>query len=52
MEHHHRFAIAVTLLQIAIALSAIAALIRKKPLWFLGMGVSLAGLGMFLYGFM
>lgn len=52
MEHHHRFAIAVTLLQIAIALSAIAALIRKKPLWFLGMGVSAAGLAMFIWGFM
>lgn len=52
MEHHHRFAIAVTLLQIAIALSAIAALTRKKPLWFLGLGVSLAGLGMFVYGFL
>ena len=38
MEHHHRFAIAVTLLQIAIALSAIAALTRLKPLWFVGTG--------------
>ncbi len=52
MEHHHRFAIAVTLLQIAIALSAIAALTRKKPLWFLGLGVSAAGLGMFVWGFL
>src|SRR4051812_23342635 len=33
MERHHRFAIVVTLLQIAIALSAIAALTRRKPLW-------------------
>jgi len=51
MEHHHRFAISVTLLQIAIALSAIAALTRRKPLWFLGMAVSAGGLAMFLYGF-
>ena len=51
MEHHHRFAIAVTLLQIAIALSAIAALTRKKPLWFLGLGVSAAGVAMFVWGF-
>jgi hypothetical protein len=52
MEHHHRFAIAVTLLQIAIALSAIAALTRRKPLWFLGMAVSAGGLAMFVRGFM
>jgi hypothetical protein len=52
MEHHHRFAIAVTLLQIAIALSAIAALTRRKPLWFLGMAVSAAGLALFVRGFM
>ena len=52
MEHHHRFAIAVTLLQIAIALSAIAALARKQPLWFLGLGVSAAGVVMFARGFM
>jgi len=51
MATHHRFAIAVTLLQIAIALSAIAALTRRKPLWFLSMAVSAGGLGMFLHGF-
>lgn len=52
MEHHHRFAIAVTLLQIAIALSAIAALARRRPLWFLGLGVSAAGIAMFVRGFL
>ncbi|TMQ02904.1 MAG: DUF4337 domain-containing protein [Deltaproteobacteria bacterium] len=52
MERHHRYAIAVTLLQIAIALSAIAALTRRKPLWFLGLAVSAAGLGMFVRGLM
>jgi hypothetical protein len=51
MEHHHRFAFAVTFLQIAIALSAIAALTRRKPLWWLGMAVSAGGLVMFAYGF-
>ena len=51
MEHHHRFAISVTMLQIAIALSAIAALTRRKPLWFLGLGVSAVGLAMFARGF-
>lgn len=52
MEHHHRFAIAVAMLQIAIALSAIAALTRRRPLWFLGLGVSAAGIVMFVRGFM
>jgi hypothetical protein len=47
MERHHKFAVSVTLLQIAIALSAIAALTRRKPLWFVGMAVSLAGVVMF-----
>ncbi|HEY0194573.1 MAG TPA: DUF4337 family protein [Kofleriaceae bacterium] len=51
MEHHHRFAIAVTLLQVAIALSAIAALTRRRPLWALGLVVGLGGLGMFGFGF-
>jgi hypothetical protein len=50
MEHHHRFAIAVTLLQIAIALSAIAALTRRRVLWFVGLAVSAAGSAMFVYG--
>jgi hypothetical protein len=49
MERHHRFAFSVTLLQIAIALSAIAALTRRKPLWFVGMAVSAGGIAMFVY---
>lgn len=51
MEHHHRFAIAVTMLQISIALAAIAALTRKKPLWYVGLTASAAGVLMFLRGF-
>ena len=50
MEKHHRFAISVTLLQIAIALSAIAALTRRKPLWFVGLAVSAGGVAMFAAG--
>jgi len=50
MHHHHQYAIAVTLLQIAIALSAIAALTRRKPLWLLGMATSAVGLAIFLRG--
>jgi hypothetical protein len=50
MEQHHHFAIAVTLLQIAIALSAIAALTRRKQLWYVSMATSLGGLGLFIVG--
>jgi|SRR5579862_9068739 len=50
LEKHHRFAISVTLLQIAIALSAIAALTRRKPLWFVGLAVSAVGVAMFATG--
>jgi hypothetical protein len=50
MERHHRFAFSVTLLQIAIALSAIAALTRRRLMWYIGLGVSVAGLAMFVFG--
>jgi predicted transcriptional regulator len=33
LERHHKFALSVTLCQVAIALSAIAALTRRKLLW-------------------
>src|SRR6516165_10592452 len=52
LEHHHRFAIAVTLFQIAIALSAIAALTKRKALWMVGLAASAAGLALFLRGFL
>jgi hypothetical protein len=37
LERHHRFAIAVTLFQVAIAMCAIAALVRQRLLWLLGL---------------
>jgi hypothetical protein len=52
MSHHETFARSVTLLQIAIALSAIAALVRMRVMWYLGLGVSGAGLVMFVLGFL
>ena len=41
LGRHHHLAIAVTLFQVAIALSAIAALLRTKPLWLLSLAGSL-----------
>jgi hypothetical protein len=52
LDRHHRFAISVTLFQIAIALSAIAALTRRKELWFVGLAASVVGLALFVHGFM
>ena len=49
---HHIFAYCVTLTQIAIALSAIAALTRRKHVWYASMGVGALGLGFLIYGFM
>jgi hypothetical protein len=52
MERHHHFAFSVTLLQIAIALSAIAALTRRQPLWYLGLAVSVGGVVKFVLGWL
>jgi hypothetical protein len=50
LQRHHRFAIAVTLFQIAVALCAIAALMKKKPLWLVALGASGIGLVLFVLG--
>jgi hypothetical protein len=50
MHKHHKFAITVTLLQISIALSAIAALTRRRELWFVGLATTGAGVVTFLMG--
>lgn len=50
-HHHHRFALAVTIFQVSIALAAIAALTKRKPLWWASMAIGAAGLFFFLKGF-
>jgi hypothetical protein len=50
-HHHHRFALAVTIFQVSIALAAIAALTRRKPLWWVSMAVGAAGAFYFAKGF-
>jgi hypothetical protein len=49
-HHHHRFALAVTIFQVSIALAAIAALTRRRPLWYVSMLVGCSGLVFFLKG--
>jgi Domain of unknown function (DUF4337) len=43
-HRHHRFAMAVTIFQVSIALSAIAALTRRQPVWWVSMLVGASGL--------
>ena len=52
MEQHHIFALSVSLCQIAIALSAIAALTRSRRVWFFGLAAGLAGIAALLGGFL
>lgn len=43
LHAHHRFANAVALLQVAIALGAVAALTRMRPVWWSSLAVGLTG---------
>ncbi len=51
LEHGQNFGIAVIYLQIAILLSSIAALMRKKPVWILGLCIGAVGIVFFVNGF-
>ena len=52
LERHHQFARAVTFSQISIALSAIAALVRRKGLWLTALGAGTVGVVFLLRGFL
>ena len=47
-EQHHKGALAVTFYQIAIAMSAMAALLKRKSFWFGSLGFSFVGLVYFV----
>lgn len=49
---HHRFAKSVTIFQVAIAMAAIAALARRKALWWVSLGVGALGAVFLLLGFL
>jgi hypothetical protein len=49
---HHHFAKSVTVFQVAIALSAIAALARKRVMWWISLGFGLVGTALFAVGFL
>ena len=48
---HHRFAESVTIFQVAIALAAIAALARRKAVWWVSLGVGAVGAVFLFLGF-
>ncbi len=50
MHRHHQFAYAVTCLQVAIALSAITALSKKKPMWFGSLALGILGIALMVQG--
>jgi len=45
-ETHHELALSVTLFQIAIALSALSALLRRKWVWVLSIAMTIVGIGL------
>jgi hypothetical protein len=47
LHHHHRFANTVALFQVSIALGALAALTRSRPLWWASMALGSWGIGLF-----
>jgi hypothetical protein len=49
--HSKKFGIAVIFLQITILLSSIAGLLKKKEVWFVGLGMGIVGLIYFADGF-
>jgi hypothetical protein len=48
---HHEFAKSVTIFQVAIALAAIAALTRRKPMWWVSLAIGAVGAAFFVIGF-
>jgi hypothetical protein len=47
---HHQFARSVTVFQVSIALAAIAALTRRKPMWWVSLAAGAAGAVFFVMG--
>jgi len=48
LHQHHRFANSVALFQVAIALGAVAALTRVRPIWYGSILIGIIGAGLFL----
>jgi hypothetical protein len=51
LEKHHKVAFSVTFFQIAIAMSALSALMRRRSLFFFSLLFAVAGVGYLIWGF-
>ncbi|MBV9333092.1 MAG: DUF4337 domain-containing protein [Candidatus Eremiobacteraeota bacterium] len=51
VARHHAFEYAVALLQVGIALGAVAALARSKPAWYISLAAGAVGIFFFIRGF-
>jgi len=51
-EHGGQFGLAVIFLQVTILLSSIAGLLKKKPVWYLSLGIGVVGIVFFIDGFL
>ena len=51
-QHSSLFGMAVIFLQVAILLSSIAALMKRRPIWFLSLAVGIVGIFYFIDGFL
>ena len=49
IEHHHLFAYAVTLLQVAIGLSAVAAIVERRGVWLFALLAGASGVVLFVF---
>lgn len=52
LHDHHRFANTVALFQVSIALGALAALTRNRPLWIGSLVIGLSGIALFVFSFL
>lgn len=50
LRRHELFAHSVAALQIGISLGAVAALLRKRSVWYLGLGIATVGVGFMVVG--
>jgi len=51
-EHGAQFGLAIIFLQVTILLSSIAGLLKKKPVWYLSLGIGVIGIVFFVDGFL
>ncbi|HEV8132884.1 MAG TPA: DUF4337 domain-containing protein [Acidobacteriota bacterium] len=52
LEHHHLFAYVVTLLQVSIGLSAVAAIVERRSIWYLALLAGSGGIVLLAHAFL